>query len=241
MNKLFIASKSSLIEALMKYLSDSMQLTSGDMGRTIKLQHNQGKGGCFPYHYGIYTNASVLRVLCLFLLIDNPGLPNKRCLTCILYLNLNWKVGDGGELLLQPFLQPTISIQPLFDRLVIFKSNSMLHRVEKTYKERFCCTFWIDGDGTNSPENTELRLAKSAIEDIDNTVKMLQKSPLQRSLSRFVYQEEYEESLYDCMEGSDGCDEMIASHIFHVKSIDNNIPLRNLVEALRNWRTDHQV
>jgi hypothetical protein len=154
---------------------------------------------------------------------------------------LNWKVGDGGELLLQPFLQESICIQPLFDRLVIFKSNIMLHRVEKTYSQRYCCTFWIDGEGTNSPENTELRLAKSAIEDIDNTVKMLQKSPLQRSLSRFVYQDEYEESLYDCMEGSEGCDEMIASHIFHVRSIDGNPPLRNLVEALRNWRTSHQV
>jgi|LauGreSuBDMM15SN_2_FD.fasta_scaffold661332_1 hypothetical protein len=57
MNKLFIASKSSLIDALMKYLSESMQLTSGDMGRTIKLQHNEGKGGCFPYHYGNDFNA----------------------------------------------------------------------------------------------------------------------------------------------------------------------------------------
>ena len=54
MNKLFIASKSSLIEALMKHLGNNMQLISGDMGRTIKLQFNNGTGGCFPYHYGIF-------------------------------------------------------------------------------------------------------------------------------------------------------------------------------------------
>ena len=146
-----------------------------------------------------------------------------------------------GELTLQPFLDKPITIEPIFDRLVIFKSNSMLHRVEKSFSERFCCTFWLDGCDSNSIENTELRLHKSAIEDIDNTVLMLKKSPKQRSLSRFIYRDEYEESIYDCMEGAEGCEEMIASHNLHVKSIDNNPLLRDLVEALRSWRSANQV
>jgi len=162
-------------------------------------------------------------------------------LTCILYFNKSWKEGDGGELTLQPFLEKPISIQPLFDRLVIFKSNSMLHRVEKCFSERYCCTFWLDGCDTNCIQNTELRLHKSAIEDIDNTILMLKRSPKQRSLSRFIYRDEYEESIYDCMEGAEGCHEMVASHILHVKSIDNNPLLRDLVDALRNWRSAHQV
>jgi len=58
MNILFLESKSSLIEALMKHVGNNMQLISGDMGRTIKLQYNIGKGGCFPYHYGIFSNSS---------------------------------------------------------------------------------------------------------------------------------------------------------------------------------------
>lgn len=152
--------------------------------------------------------------------------------------NYYFFIGDGGEITLKPFLQKSVTIEPIFDRMVIFKSNSMLHRVEKSFKERFCMTFWIDGSNTNIPEKTELRLHKSSIEDIDNTIKKL-RSPLQRSLSRYIYQEEYEESLYDCMNGAEGCEEMIASHHFHVKSIEKNILLKNLVDALRNWKVDN--
>lgn len=59
-----------------------------------------GSGGCFPLHY------------------DNPGPPNKRALTCLLYLNPHWKEGDGGEVCLTPFLQKEKAIAPLLDRLV---------------------------------------------------------------------------------------------------------------------------
>lgn len=59
-----------------------------------------GSGGCFPLHY------------------DNPGPPNKRALTCLLYLNPDWKDGDGGELCLTPFLQKERVIAPLLDRMV---------------------------------------------------------------------------------------------------------------------------
>ena len=219
MNELYIVSRTLLIEVLMKYLGENMTLLSGDNARTLKLQWNEGTGGCFPYHY------------------DNPGAPNNRCLTCILYLNLNWKTSDGGELTLQPFLQQKIHIEPLFDRLVIFKSNLMLHRVEKTFNERYCLTLWLDGGSTNSSENSELKLPKTAIEEIEKTVKYLQKSAVSRSLSRCVYKEEYEESIYDCMENASGCEEMIESHLLHCKSMENNNQLlKNLIEALRAWR-----
>ena len=44
-------------------------------GTTIKLQLNKGKGGCFPMHF------------------DNPGPPNQRALTAIMYLNDAWRPG----------------------------------------------------------------------------------------------------------------------------------------------------
>lgn len=44
-------------------------------GTTIKLQLNKGNGGCFPMHF------------------DNPGPPNKRALTAIMYLNSAWNPG----------------------------------------------------------------------------------------------------------------------------------------------------
>ena len=54
--------------------------------RTIKLQYNNGTGGCFPAHY------------------DNPGPGSNRAITCILYLNKDWCDRYGGEITLYPFL-----------------------------------------------------------------------------------------------------------------------------------------
>jgi hypothetical protein len=53
---------------------------------------------------------------------------DKRRLSCLLYLNPDWAVGDGGEIRLASFLQPPVTVEPLFDRLVLFFSESMLHR-----------------------------------------------------------------------------------------------------------------
>jgi hypothetical protein len=46
----------------------ALSLKGGDAGRTVKLQHNTG-GGSFALHY------------------DNPGAPNARALTVLVYLN----------------------------------------------------------------------------------------------------------------------------------------------------------
>lgn len=40
----------------------------------------------------------------------------------------------------------------------------------------------------------------------------LRRSPVQRVLSRGVYEEQYEESLRDCMEGAEGFEEMLGAH-----------------------------
>jgi Rps23 Pro-64 3,4-dihydroxylase Tpa1-like proline 4-hydroxylase len=59
-------------------------------GRALKAQRNGGYGACFPWHY------------------DNPGRPNQRAITCVLYLNPWWKEGDGGEMVFMPFLQEKV-------------------------------------------------------------------------------------------------------------------------------------
>ncbi|CAN0508374.1 unnamed protein product [Ectocarpus sp. 8 AP-2014] len=98
MNALF--HQEALVEALAAAFPEGLRLARGTQGRTLKLQRNAGSGGCFPLHY------------------DNPGPPNKRALTCLLYLNPSWKEGDGGEVCLTPFLQKEKAIAPLLDRLV---------------------------------------------------------------------------------------------------------------------------
>ena len=190
---------------------------------SIKMQFNNGMGGCFPAHY------------------DNPGPPNTRALTCILYLNPDWRPGHGGELTLYPFLSrtPSRSIAPLHNRLVVFRSNTMLHRVEQCHAPRFCITIWIDGVDTNSPAKTQLKLPTTIYDDDETfaaTVAMLQSTPLQRSVSRAVYREIYESSLVECMHdqaSAQGRGLMVAAHRQHLVGVTKNATLQRFVEALR--------
>lgn len=45
----------------------------------------------------------------------------------------------------------------------------------------------------------------------------LRHSPVQRVLSRGVYEEQYEQSLRDCMAGAEGFQEMLAAHKSQVR------------------------
>jgi hypothetical protein len=191
------------------------RLIPGDAARTIKLQHNRGGGGCFPLHY------------------DNPGPPSRRALTCILYLNPDWTEGDGGELLLTPFLGGAIRVRPTHDRLAIFLSDRILHRVLPAKAERFCLTVWLDGEGINAPEDVGLRLPASAVANPAAAAAALRVSPSQRALSRAVYPDEYELSLMECMAGAEGCSQMVASHEAHLRAVASNAPLARFVDALR--------
>ena len=195
-------------------------LLQGDGSRTVKLQHNRGGGGCFPLHY------------------DNPGPPSRRALTCILYLNPGWAPGDGGELQLIPFMRRPVRIAPKHDRLAVFLSDRVLHRVLPSNKERFCLTVWLDGEGVNAPEDVGLRLPPSAMRDVPGTAASLFAQPAQRALSRAVYSDEYEASLMECMAGADGCSEMLASHTAHLRAVGGNAPLKALVDALRRFRAE---
>lgn len=166
-------------------LMPQLQLRSGDSARTIKLQAN--RGGCFPAHY------------------DNPGPPNARALTMLVYLNEGWAPGDGGEFVLMPFLRPQVVIEPRMDRAVLFLSDRMLHRTLPCRGVRLAVTTWIDGD---APNESGLRLPPSALQvraafassgaqdahpqraqDVEATAALLRSSTMQRAVSRAVYAE----------------------------------------------------
>ena len=89
-----------------------IKVKPGDENRTVKLQINTC--GAFPYHF------------------DNPGgARQNRKLTCILYLNEAYEDKCGGEIVLVPFMGPFVTIRPIFNRLVVFQSETVLHRVNK--------------------------------------------------------------------------------------------------------------
>ncbi|DAZ96976.1 TPA: hypothetical protein N0F65_012108 [Lagenidium giganteum] len=216
LNDLFFSTE--LLHVLATHMPE-LDLQMSTSGRTLKLQRNAGHGGCFPCHY------------------DNPGQPNKRKLTCLLYLNDGWKPGDGGEVQLLPFLRTPVTIAPKMDRLVIFQSDWMLHRVLPSHAERYCLTIWLDGGHVNAPEDSQLRLTASDLADWFGFLERLRKSPVQRLLSRGVYEEEYYESLVQCMgNASEGFVEMLKSHEMHVANLKKNAPLYNFIQRLRAAR-----
>jgi Rps23 Pro-64 3,4-dihydroxylase Tpa1-like proline 4-hydroxylase len=206
-----------LINVLSKYMPE-LDLNMSTSGRTLKLQRNAGNGGCFPCHY------------------DNPGRPSKRKLTCLLYLNEKWQNGDGGEVQLLPFLQQPVTIAPKMDRLVIFMSDRILHRVLPSSVERYCLTIWLDGDKVNSDADTQLRITPNDMADWFGFLDRLRKSPVQRLLSRGVYEEEYYESLTQCMLNADGFVEMMKSHETHLENLMQNKPLYSFISRLRQYR-----
>jgi 2OG-Fe(II) oxygenase superfamily len=77
----------------------------------------------------------------------------QRYLTCIVYLNPDWKEGDGGCLRVFPKGEtdedgngqepPHVDIAPLGGRMIVFSSPSLLHVVQATRVQRFACAVWL--------------------------------------------------------------------------------------------------
>ncbi len=57
-------------------------------------------------------------------------------------------------------------------------------------------------------------------------------SPLQRVVSRAVYNEEYSTSLYECMKESKGISEMILAHDLRVRELTSNPSLGVFISKL---------
>ena len=189
----------------------SLRLASGADAATVKLQCNEGRGGCFPLHY------------------DNAGPPSKRALTGLFYLNPDWRDGDGGELQLQPWLRPMATLAPLHRRLVLFLSDRVLHRVLPCHARRYCFTVWLDGEGTNGAGSLSLD-SRVAPEELHLLA-------CQRVLSRSVYSEEYVASMEECFVGSaEQLAPQLASHHEHVRASMASAPFARIANAARELK-----
>ena len=60
----------------------------------------------------------------------------------IMYLNANWKEGDGGELVIYKENE-TIKIPPSLGRMVFFDSEKYEHEVLPTSVTRMSITGWL--------------------------------------------------------------------------------------------------
>jgi len=198
-------------------IQPSFQIKTKPTCHTIKLQCNEGNGGCFPLHY------------------DNPGKPDKRRLSCLLYLNPGYIINSGGQLRVAPFLQPATDILPIFDRLVIFYSEIILHRVLPTFNERYCLTIWLDSEISNDEQYAPEWSVKLNDIKLDNqTYQYLRKPSVQRILSRVIYEEEYELSIKECMNGAEeGKQKLLASHYKYIQSIRQNKSMSEIIDQLK--------
>jgi len=73
---------------------------------------------------------------------------NGRLLTALVYLNENWKQGDGGELRLfypgEKNLKVRMEVEPLWNRLLLFWSDDRSpHEVLSACQDRFAATVWF--------------------------------------------------------------------------------------------------
>jgi SM-20-related protein len=66
----------------------------------------------------------------------------QRVLSFVLYLNRDWSPDRGGELVLR-LPEKSHVILPTWNRLVVFSSTDLPHRVEKSYSARRSLTGWM--------------------------------------------------------------------------------------------------
>lgn len=91
----------------------------------------------FEYHLAYYPEKTFYHKH-----LDQFKQRNNRQLSFVLYLNSNWEIGDGGELRI--FREDgEIDIQPVKNRLILFKSSVVEHEVLLTSKGRYSLTGWM--------------------------------------------------------------------------------------------------
>ena len=215
-----------------------IKVKPGDENRTVKLQINTC--GAFPYHF------------------DNPGgARQNRKLTCILYLNEAYEDKCGGEIILVPFMGPFVTIRPIFNRLVVFQSETVLHRVNKAVnfpgKGRACLTVWLDGDDSDDDDEKKrkasnknirsdlVQLLSSPSKDLISYIR--QTPDAQRFLSRWAYRDEYEISLLESHEPGKGLEHMLEAHedaIKRMRKIQDS-DLQRVLERVREMRREEEM
>jgi SM-20-related protein len=74
--------------------------------------------------------------------IDQFNNRSNRQITVLLYLNKDWKKGNGGELKVYKDKDDYL-IEPIAKRLLLFKSNVIEHEVLETKVPRYSLTGWL--------------------------------------------------------------------------------------------------
>lgn len=90
----------------------------------------------FEFHFARYPIGGFYKAH-----LDQFDSRSNRMLSMVIYLNKEWTSGDGGELCL---IEPCVkTIEPIYNRAILFRSDTVLHEVLTSNKPRRSITGWI--------------------------------------------------------------------------------------------------
>lgn len=89
------------------------------------------------FHFAVYPQGTFYKKH-----IDQFKGRDNRLISVVFYLNENWQVGNGGELKIYRDSQDVV-VQPIENRLVLFKSDVVEHEVLLSHAERKSITGWL--------------------------------------------------------------------------------------------------
>lgn len=177
----------------------------------LKLQCNKGNGGAFPIHF------------------DSDPSVDTRFLTCILYLNDQDDI-DGGELVLYPHNADIVKIKPLLNRMVMFKSQSMAHRVLPSFSERYCLTLWCStlphslhqGDVNNARYLLERYQAASNNEERQDIKKDILSLPhIRRHFLKYLHRDGWRRSIQESHDNTVENSKLLELFDLEIQTIEN--------------------
>lgn len=94
----------------------------------------------YEFHYTMYEKGSFYKKH-----IDQFQNNKSRAFSMIMYLNVDWKIEDGGELCLyHKDYQENVS--PMNGKCIFFKSSELAHEVLITHQQRLSITGWLKTD-----------------------------------------------------------------------------------------------
>lgn len=94
----------------------------------------------YETHFAIYPKGHFYKKH-----VDQTSSNNRRFFSFVLYLNQEWSLNDGGNLVGYQGPEKIFDVLPKEQTLIIFKS-SLEHEVRPTQKERYSVTGWFRHD-----------------------------------------------------------------------------------------------
>lgn len=87
------------------------------------------------FHYAVYEGGTFYKRHS-----DQFNNDDRRRFSMVLYLNENWQPENGGQLVL--YLEPSVTIEPTFGKLLFFESD-IEHEVLLAHEQRLSLTGWL--------------------------------------------------------------------------------------------------